>query len=154
MANKGDLYRRLVIDRPGDPIAFHAALNGTKLSGLGLYENIKFHDVILNDGNSYNPNTGVFEAPRAGIYIFSAAVLTANDHSSVLYADLTKNNVTLARLHAVHNDGYASQAAITVVTQLAPGDQVWVRVSGGHTVSIWGEKYSFLSGALLQNLYV
>ena len=147
-----ELSRRVVNDRPNDPIAFQAILGGTKRSNLGRFENIKYDDVMFNEGSGYNNNTGTFTAPRNGVYIFSAAVLTANDNSSILYADLTKNGFAVARLHAVHNYGYASQTSVTLVTKLDQGDEIYVRISGSENVSIWGEKYSFFSGALVHNL--
>jgi hypothetical protein len=35
---------------------------------------IKFSDIILNDGNAYNKDTGIFTAPIDGIYQFNAHI--------------------------------------------------------------------------------
>lgn len=143
---------RLVIDRANAPVAFHAVLDGGRYPELGRNEHIKYDNAILNLGDAYHPNSGTFVAPHAGLYILSAAILTGIDDTTIVYADLTKNGDVLARLHAVQYDGYALQTSITIVAQLEAGDQVWVNISGTQNVSIWGEHYSYFSGALIHDL--
>nr|KAG5689367.1 hypothetical protein BaRGS_019741 [Batillaria attramentaria] len=38
---------------------------------LGQRSTLKFDYVIINLGNGYNPLTGAFTAPVAGLYVFS-----------------------------------------------------------------------------------
>jgi len=41
---------------------------------LGKDQHVKFDRVILNDGNRYNPHTGVFMAKYSGVYMFSYSI--------------------------------------------------------------------------------
>ena len=39
---------------------------------------IHFDVIVTNKGNGYNPNTGVFTAPKAGTYFFAVVGLCNN----------------------------------------------------------------------------
>ncbi|XP_061186963.1 uncharacterized protein LOC133195106 [Saccostrea echinata] len=53
----------------GHVIAFHAAIK-SRLRNVPVNTIIKFEDVLLNNGNGYDPKTGVFTAPEDGVYFF------------------------------------------------------------------------------------
>ena len=51
---------------------------------------VKFYEVTLNVGNGYNPSSGKFTAPVAGLYQFTATYFQNNGYSS--FVQLVKNN--------------------------------------------------------------
>ena len=42
-------------------------------------ETIVFENADINEGNSYNPTTGIFTAPYKGIYKFSMTIMAQMD---------------------------------------------------------------------------
>jgi len=54
------------------PVAFFAAKRSPQ-ERVGINQVIMFDHVRLNLGNGYQPLHGIFVAPRAGIYLLSAA---------------------------------------------------------------------------------
>ena len=61
---------------------------------------VKFEDVRVNRGQGYNPSTGVFTAPRKGLYHISCLILGNSGH--VVTYQLNKND-------AVYTYGYSTQ---------------------------------------------
>jgi len=43
------------------PVAFHAVVDSRTVDQLGHNQNIVFETVLLNQGQGYHPNHGVFE---------------------------------------------------------------------------------------------
>lgn len=133
----------------GDPIAF-SAFTWQNQDNLGLEQIIKFPHVELNIGNSFHPASSVFIAPKAGIYLFSATVLSDGQSASELHATIAVNdrNICIAFGDARKYD----QGSQTVVLQLRANDEVFVRVTGYSNVSVYGSTYSSFSGALLYEM--
>lgn len=142
--------KRLQLPLPEqEPIAFHAVLEGNEYPHLGLNQIIKYNNTVLNLGDGYQPLQGVFAAPKSGIYMFSAAITSAaNDHST-FWAELTKEGTPLARLNLYGRRGFADQSSVSAVTQLNAGDEVWVQIIQGSDISIWGDKYSYFTGVMV-----
>lgn len=67
---------------PGRPVAFTAKLrtddSHQKHDGL-----LKFANVSLNQGGSYDPDTGMFTCPAAGLYHLVVSVTLCMDTDSV-----------------------------------------------------------------------
>ena len=57
--------------------AFTATLRG-QLTLSGINAIVKFDNVILNREGGYDPKTGIFTAPRAGLYQISVTVMSTN----------------------------------------------------------------------------
>ncbi|XP_048457362.1 EMILIN-1 [Rhincodon typus] len=73
-------------------ISFSAALTTPQLNP----GTILFDKVLVNDGNHYNPNTGIFTVPYDGRY-FISAILTGHRNQRI-EAVLAKSNIGLARI--------------------------------------------------------
>jgi hypothetical protein len=73
----------------------------------GINSVIKFEDVRVNRGQGYNPSTGVFTAPRKGLYHVSCLILGYSRHS-VTY-QLNKND-------ALFTAGYSTKGEHTAST--------------------------------------
>jgi len=86
-------------------------------------DNMKFVNVLLNLGDGYNRNTGMFTAPIDGVYSFTAQVCNNEDmsvqirtnHSIVAYTQLLTSNIIVC-------------GATTGVVLLDKGDVVGVFV--------------------------
>jgi len=147
----GDIIRQRRLDplTVQHPVAFHALLEGNEQPHLGRDQIIKYNHTVYNAGHGYDAIQGVFTAPKAGIYIFSASITSAANEQSTFWAELTKDDTPLARLNVYGRPGVADQSSVTVVSHLAEGQQVWVKVIEGSDVSAWGDKYSYFTGFLL-----
>lgn len=51
------------------PFAFYASMTRTDPT-IGSHQSLIFDHVLLNIGNGYHPNLGVFTAPKSGVYVF------------------------------------------------------------------------------------
>ena len=54
-------------------VAFHAYLDNSD-GEIKKDDVLKFTKVFVNDGQGYNPSTGIFKAPYPGVYKFTAHV--------------------------------------------------------------------------------
>jgi len=111
----------------------------------GLNAVVKFEDVRANRGQGYNPSTGVFTAPRKGIYHISCMLSGYNGH--VVHYQLNKND-------AVYTYGYSKKgvditSTLSVIVEMKKGDRVFIkhRVSG--SAQITGNHFSTFSGYFL-----
>ncbi|KAK3096262.1 hypothetical protein FSP39_025072 [Pinctada imbricata] len=91
---------------------------------------IKFDQVMYNDGKHYNPTTGVFTAPSAGVYSFYWSTLTVNGHfmSSVLTVN---GSPTLGALSDGRGGSSYDSGSNLAVLRLGVGDRVWVEQQAG-----------------------
>ncbi|XP_053381921.1 uncharacterized protein LOC123539871 [Mercenaria mercenaria] len=135
------------------PVAFHAVRDGAEYAHLGAYQHIVFNTVLLNIGNGYNAHNGIFTAPKAGLYIFSASILSYNGpKTSAFAADIIKDGKTvLARVYGHGVNGLYDQGSATVVTQLKAGEQVWVWLFWTPNDSLYGGRYTTFSGSLISS---
>jgi hypothetical protein len=106
---------------------------------------VKFEDVRINRGQGYNPSTGVFTAPRKGLYHIACLILGNNSHVNY---QLNKND-------ALYTKGYSAKGAyisstIISLVEMTKGDRVFIkhRISGSE--QIYGNHLSTFSGYFLQ----
>jgi hypothetical protein len=143
--------------------AFSALVTSALLNVTGdnTTYTVIFDSEIFDDGANYNTSTGIFTAPVAGKYYFSAKLFlsdVAANHSQIrCYINTTKRNYNLVDYWSV-----ALQRGIfwSCFTDMAAGDtaSVSIRASGGSKViDIYGEAnepgadiYSCFSGYLIQ----
>ena len=84
---------------------------------------VKFEDVTVNRGHGYNPSTGVFTAPRKGLYHISCSI-TAFISSDVHY-QLNQNNA--AHIHGYSNKGGYMSSTINAIVEMKKGDRVFIK---------------------------
>ncbi|XP_060582042.1 uncharacterized protein LOC132738551 isoform X3 [Ruditapes philippinarum] len=105
-------------------IAFHAknVKNDKPVTGT----TIVFTDILLNLGESYNTNTGVFTVPLGGIYLFTVQLCI--DQSKYIDTGLVVDNVYMDV--ARHRDNYYSVCCYKLTTTISvqSGNRVWVKV--------------------------
>ncbi|VDI51217.1 Hypothetical predicted protein [Mytilus galloprovincialis] len=107
---------------------------------------IKFEDVETNIGNHYNPTTGFFTAPINGLYVLSCMIM-AYGNTEIAY-QWRKND-------AVFSSGYTDKThsgsqSQTFVFELKKGDRVYIKHRTSTSQKIYGGRYSYYNGYLLQ----
>lgn len=132
-----------LIDIKERPVFFASLRQHTTLRGIN--DVLKFDDVKLNVGGGYDRNTGVFTAPRNGVYVISCLIL-ANKSSSVHF-QLSKNN-------SLYTGGYANSSSYGSNTlysflKLKRGDRVYIKHRNKATEHVYGNHFSTFSGYLL-----
>ncbi|KAM9308340.1 EMILIN-2 [Gastrophryne carolinensis] len=126
---------------------------------LGL---IPFNIVLVNDGDHYNPVTGVFTAPIEGRYLITAVLTPEREHH--VEAVLSVSNVSVAQLDT---SGYRKEileyhrpssrrqicggvGTFNLVLHLKAGDEVSIVLTGGTLANTDSdEMYSTFSGIFL-----
>ncbi|XP_071180303.1 complement C1q-like protein 4 [Mytilus edulis] len=121
--------------------AFTASLTTTK--PIHSNEVVKFDKVWLNMENAYNPITGVFTAPRNGLYFVSSTVRAT--HSSRLHCHLWKNNQSTLSLFGTNY----STGTINSVMPLKKGDIIYIKKDKRAGETILGGHYSMFSAYLI-----
>ncbi|NWV36965.1 EMIL2 protein, partial [Grantiella picta] len=141
-------------------VSFSAGLTQKPFSSdVGV---VHFNKVLVNDGDYYNPNTGIFTSPYEGRYLITAVL--APERDEYVEAVLSVSNVSVAQLHTAgyrrelleYHKPYSGKqtcggpGTFHLVLHLKAGDEVNVVVTGGklaYTDS--DEMYSTFSGVLL-----
>jgi hypothetical protein len=105
-------------------IAFHA--KNMKNNNPTAGDTIVFTDILLNLGDSYNTDTGVFTVPLGGIYLFT--VQLCYDQSMYIDYGLVVDGVYMDI--ARHQDNYSSVCCYKLTTTISvkSGNKVWVKV--------------------------
>jgi hypothetical protein len=127
--------------------AFFAFLKQNPFTLRDINDVVKFEDVTVNRGQGYNPSTGVFTAPRKGLYHISCSIM-AYSTSSVHY-QLNKNGAAHTYGHS-SSGGYIS-STINAIVEMKKGDRVFIKHwNRSSTQKITGAHHSTFSGYFMQ----
>jgi hypothetical protein len=91
-------------------------------------DTIVFTDSVLNLGESYNTDTGVFIAPLGGIYLFTVQLCTLNDLR--IYIGLVVDDVYMDTAWYDDKDYTACCFKLTTTVSIKSGNKIWVKVIG------------------------
>ncbi|XP_063425948.1 complement C1q tumor necrosis factor-related protein 3-like [Mytilus trossulus] len=123
------------------PVFFAFLKSSTTYSGSMVY---KFDDVRTNIGNGYNPDAGVFTAPKKGIYQINC-VISALPNIEVYY-QVMRNDAVFG--HGTTSKGLYDSSTNVWIVELAKGDRVYIQHRNGarkfHT-----NLHSYFGGYLL-----
>jgi hypothetical protein len=126
--------------------AFFASLVKDPYTLTGINDVVKFEDVRVNRGQGYNPSTGVFTAPRKGLYHVSCLILGDSGH--VVHYQLNKND---ARYTAGYSaKGTHESSTISSIVEMKKGDRVFIKHNASGSEKINGVHYSTFCGYFLQ----
>ena len=127
------------------------AFSVASTSGFGPVtqdSNIPFDLVTLNVGDAWKDEDAHFEAPVAGIYQFTASMVSHSTspwaYVHIVHTD-SSGTVVMARLRG----GDGGSDANSVVMELQEGDVVAVQLEAGDGFTINGSRYTTFSGFLL-----
>nr|CBX41721.1 putative C1q domain containing protein MgC1q72 [Mytilus galloprovincialis] len=108
---------------------------------------VKFDRVWTNNLNGYDVSTGVFTVPVAGLYHFSAVVMSESDKQ--LFLNLWHNDSKTAGSLSSGN-GYKT-GTFDVVLDVKKGDRIYIRCRDNNAQKIYSDtdNYSTFSGYLI-----
>nr|XP_022303152.1 collagen alpha-2(VIII) chain-like [Crassostrea virginica] len=107
-------------------VAFDVRL-GKHVNNLAKKGRVVFGTVDLNEGKGYDPSTGIFTAPSAGLYVFDWTTMTHQGRD--VYTSLVVNGIFKSWNHCRDSlsKTYLSCSKMTIV-KLKQGDKVWIGV--------------------------
>lgn len=123
----------------GPHVAFTAGLKGYGTFIFAAGQPVKFDSVLYQVGGGYDISTGIFTAPRAGLYIIFSTIVAA--HGESFWSRIVINGSEKAGMMAYNYasvDVYQS-ASNFIVQQLQVGDRVWIKLYYGQHL------YSYIS---------
>ncbi|VDI59627.1 Hypothetical predicted protein [Mytilus galloprovincialis] len=92
---------------------------------LGIHQIVEFPKTITNEGNAWDSQTSTFKAPRAGLYYFSASIMS--HPGGDIETELVRNGVGL--IYSYDGDkGTLGVGSLSGVLKLEIGDGVWIRI--------------------------
>ena len=108
-------------------------------------QKVVFDKIHLNEGNAYDPKTGIFTCKEPGIYVFDWTIMTHPGYQ--FNTDLVVDGEVRGRLHldARSIKSYRSGSNM-VVAKLKPGNKVWVEPHSTDVGQHAHGKWSFFSG--------
>ncbi|CAC5359537.1 C1QL [Mytilus coruscus] len=132
---KDDLERR--------PTFFSSLKTSQTLSNIK--DIVKFDDAKINIGGGYDSTTGIYTAPRNGIYIFSCTIMATG--GGEVHFQLNKND-------QLYTGGYAAKSnhgsqTVNSLIELRTGDKVYIKHRTSLSQIVHGSHYSTFSGYLL-----
>ncbi|CAC5358880.1 unnamed protein product [Mytilus coruscus] len=121
-----------------DVIAFSAYRSASQSLSFGTI--VHFDKVWTNIGNGYNPTTGIFTAPRSGLYHFTSVLMSEN-YSINLRLFLNDSIKSTMYIHTKYDTG-----SFDVLLSLKKKDTVSIKGTGTSTVHSSGGTYMSFSG--------
>ncbi|VDI68263.1 Hypothetical predicted protein [Mytilus galloprovincialis] len=107
---------------------------------------LKFDEVTTNIGQNYNPSTGVFTAPKEGVYQISCVMVSVGRTSVHYWLYRNEERFSYGFVSAT---AHANSNTQNWILELKKDDRVFIqhRTSQGETVH--GSRHSYFSGHLL-----
>ena len=113
-------------------------------------QTLVFPHIITNVGGGYNGNTGVFTAPRDGVYVFFCRITGTENASDMVFEFIMNGLVKTRNLLFARSPNPYRTSSSSIVLQLSHGDRVWIKMAlgGNHFNAGVGGDQTF-SGYLL-----
>ena len=101
-------------------------------------QTLVFPHIISNVGGGYNGSSGVFTAPRDGVYVFFCKI-TGRVNPSYMYFEFILNGSAKTRNLVLGGSANPFRTSSnSIVLQLTHGDRVWVKMYQGGIHYSWG----------------
>lgn len=109
-------------------IAFQARAS-VRLVNIPQNNVVKFNQVLLNEGNGYSGETGIFTAPDDGVYFFDWTITV--DNGDEFHTEIVRNGSVFGYSYCgSRGQNFARPCTATGRIKLKRGDKVWIRTSG------------------------
>lgn len=126
--------------------AFTAYIKNGGFISLARGQILIFDQVQLNIGGGYNPGTGYFTVPRAGLYLVSCKLRSNGNKHLHVWLMKNHNKVTLSY------GGNWNEGSFSLPVQLAKEDQIVITHDTGSYVNdeyVQGDMISFFSAVFI-----
>ena len=142
------VYYDFIFVELSQEVAFTATVTQEMTSKNG--QALVFPHIITNVGGGYNGNTGVFTAPRDGVYVFFCRITGAYNPDSMFFEFILNGSAKTRNLVFGRSANPYRTSFDSIVLQLHHKDKVWIKMmtGGNHYSSGTGGDQSF-SGYLL-----
>nr|KAG5695992.1 hypothetical protein BaRGS_023371 [Batillaria attramentaria] len=124
--------------KQGKRVAFLARFGDNEQIKVSPPTKVVFNKLVFNIGGGFDPSTGVFTAPFAGVYVFNFQIYPSA--GGLVQVDLMKNDGIEKRTKDF--DG-------SVTLRVQAGDRFWVRDRMSPGSTLWGGVHTFFSGTLV-----
>lgn len=127
--------------------AFHVYRNA---GNVGSSATIVWNEAELNQGNHFDTSTGLFTAPVAGIYYFSAFGMKTNNTQADLGLRFIKGGTAVTGTWMYQNDGASAHIAnqISGAYSMSANETMGVLVTHGTFYAV-GNRHNTFSGFLV-----
>jgi C1q-related factor len=134
-----------VVDVKSSPVYFHVQRNSSYYTTGTI---IPFHIARLNVGGGMNITSGIFTAPKSGIYFFSFSAVKEDPATAGMYVDLYLNSTNIARGFGQGALGHYT-ASLSSTLSLKSGDRISLLLTLGQ---LWDTTacHTNFNGILLQ----
>ncbi|XP_068444319.1 complement C1q tumor necrosis factor-related protein 3-like [Clinocottus analis] len=132
-------------------VVFSAAIGGgdKDIGPFNTDTTLIFTRVITNIGAAYNPSTGIFVAPIAGIYYFTFSYHVAGGRHPVWITLFKNSEIVVTSKEYKTNHHWADNGGNAVFVQLQRGDHVFLRLHAN--TYVWGDDYLTTFSGFLVN---
>ncbi|VDH94465.1 Hypothetical predicted protein [Mytilus galloprovincialis] len=125
------------------PTFFAFLKSNTIFSGDDVF---KFDEVTTNIGQNYNPSTGVFTAPKEGVYQMSCVMVASGSNHVHYWLYRNEERFSYGYTSATANANSNTQ---NWILELKKGDRVFIQHRGSLIETVHGTRHSYFSGHLL-----
>ncbi len=112
---------------------------------------IVYKHIFINLGDGYNVETGIFTAPRSGVYSLALTIYSDGGLFGIFStcANLQVNGQAVYTLHEQNGLDLEDSATVVMAMKLLAGDQVAVSLPRGCIICDNGNHYNTFTGFLL-----
>ena len=107
-------------------VAFYAYMNRAERN-IGTHHQLVFDVPVTNHGNGYNKHTGIFTAPRSGVYVFSFTIFP--DRGSSIAVNIYRNSEVVGQVYSLIGNPNFSGTSMVAVLSMTIGDVTFIRTS-------------------------
>ncbi|KAL3888351.1 hypothetical protein ACJMK2_000721 [Sinanodonta woodiana] len=119
-------HRYRFLEHPSGPVAF-STYTSQIISDFGLNQTIKYKGVLTNEGNAYNPHTGIFTCPSSGLYLISFFTSIHGISGAWVRLVVDDINVSDAVSRGFDPNG-DDQGGNVAILRLTTGQSVWTEM--------------------------